>query len=191
MSVQAEPETPLAAAMLAARDIMIPKTENDWHGVWLARVCRTTSHELGHCVGIGHCIYYSCAMQGSATVAEDIRQPPYLCPVCLKKVSYSFAGEPAIKTRGPEKEKRSLEAEAAWVIASYRKMSAYCEERKSVAMFGALHAWLEARLKELDARNGGTNGAAKGQTQNTEDEDEDEDMADDSSLIFMGSTQRN
>ena len=56
-------------------------------GLWLGRLCRTASHELGHCFGIDHCVYYSCAMQGSASVVEDARQPPYLCPVDLGKIS--------------------------------------------------------------------------------------------------------
>lgn len=189
LSIKADPETPMAAAMLAARDTLVPKSRDDWYGLWLARVCRTTSHELGHCVGIGHCVYFSCAMQGSATVAEDIRQPPYLCPVCLKKMAFSLAGEPAIKSRGLEREKRSLAAEAEWVVASYRRMSAYCEERKSVGMFGALHAWLEARLKELDVDCDEVNGVVNG-TMNGHTQQEDEEMGDDS-VIFLGSKERN
>lgn len=54
--------------------------------LWLSRVCRTASHELGHCFGIDHCIYHACVMQGSASLREDVRQPPYLCPVDLAKV---------------------------------------------------------------------------------------------------------
>ena len=54
-------------------------------GLWLARMCRTVSHELGHCFGIDHCVYYACVMQGSASLAEDARQPAYLCPVDLAK----------------------------------------------------------------------------------------------------------
>jgi archaemetzincin len=55
--------------------------------LWLSRMCRTASHELGHCFGIDHCVYYACIMQGSASLSEDTRQPPYLCPVdCAKLV---------------------------------------------------------------------------------------------------------
>ncbi|KAL4945785.1 hypothetical protein BDV06DRAFT_229965 [Aspergillus oleicola] len=54
--------------------------------LWLSRTLRTTSHELSHCFGLDHCVYYACIMQGSASLAEDARQPPYLCPVDLAKV---------------------------------------------------------------------------------------------------------
>lgn len=54
--------------------------------LYLSRICRTASHELGHCFGIDHCVFYACSMQGSASLAEDARQPPYLCPVDLAKI---------------------------------------------------------------------------------------------------------
>ncbi|KAL8773892.1 MAG: hypothetical protein Q9209_001322 [Squamulea sp. 1 TL-2023] len=54
--------------------------------LWLIRTALTSAHELGHCFGLDHCVYYACCMQGSASLAEDARQPPYLCPVCEEKV---------------------------------------------------------------------------------------------------------
>jgi len=35
----------------------------------LFRLCRTTSHELGHCFGLDHCMYKACVMQGSGSAA--------------------------------------------------------------------------------------------------------------------------
>ncbi|KAG6995714.1 hypothetical protein G7Y79_00042g078190 [Physcia stellaris] len=58
----------------------------DYHNLWLGRLCRTASHELGHCFGMAHCVYYACVMQSTASLAEDARQPPYLCPVDLAKL---------------------------------------------------------------------------------------------------------
>lgn len=55
--------------------------------LWISRVSKCSSHELGHCLGLDHCVYYACVMQGSASVAEGERQPFYLCPVCESKVN--------------------------------------------------------------------------------------------------------
>ena len=43
-------------------------------------------HELGHLLGLDHCIFYDCCMNGSGHLEEDFRQPLFLCPVCLKKL---------------------------------------------------------------------------------------------------------
>ena len=60
--------------------------------LWLSRVCKTASHELGHCFGLDHCTYYACVMQGTAGLGEDSRQPPYLCPVDLAKLLRATGG---------------------------------------------------------------------------------------------------
>lgn len=96
-------------------------------GLWLGRVCRTAAHELGHCLGLDHCIYYACAMQGSASIAEDARQPPYLCPVDLAKV---------LQVTGTSTEQR------------YTALLEFCVEHEEAQLFVAFAAWLRARLVE-------------------------------------------
>lgn len=59
----------------------------------LIRASLTAAHELGHCFGMDHCVYYACCMQGSASLAEDARQPPYLCLVCEQKVLLATGGD--------------------------------------------------------------------------------------------------
>ncbi|KAL4951359.1 hypothetical protein BDW69DRAFT_196528 [Aspergillus filifer] len=95
---------------------------------WLYRTLRTISHEICHCFGLDHCVYYACIMQGSARLAEDARQPPYLCPVDLAKV---LAATGATLTERDEKllaicERDDLNGEsgfmtfAGWLRASLR-----------------------------------------------------------------------
>ena len=95
---------------------------------WLARICRTASHELGHCFGIDHCVYFACVMQGTASLREDARQPPYLCPIDLSKV---------------------LQATGADIKERYRVLVDFCDNHTDSDMFVAYGAWLRARLLEV------------------------------------------
>jgi archaemetzincin len=100
-------------------------------GLWLGRVCRTASHELGHCFGIDHCVYYACAMQGTANMIEDARQPPYLCPVDLAKV---------------------LRATGADEKARYEKLLQFCKKHDEAHLFNAFGAWIRGRI-EISTEN--------------------------------------
>ena len=97
--------------------------------LWLGRVCRTASHELGHCFGIDHCVYYACVMQSSASLAEDARQPLYLCPVDLAKLHHATGTD----TR-----------------EHYTALLAFCEQHGEGAMFAASAAWIHAQMWGLD-----------------------------------------
>ncbi|KAG7392762.1 Archaemetzincin-1 [Phytophthora pseudosyringae] len=104
----------------------IPESSQSDAALWLARFCRTASHELAHCFGIDHCVYYACSMQGSAGLSEDARQPPYLCPVDLAKM---------------------LHATGADSTERYKALLAFCErfeERDRTLV--AFSAWLSAEL---------------------------------------------
>ncbi len=98
-------------------------------GLWLGRVCRTASHELGHCFGIDHCMYYACVMQGSSSLIEDARQPPYLCPVDLAKLLHATGADPSER---------------------YQALLAFCNEHGNTHLFVAFTAWLKGRLREVD-----------------------------------------
>ena len=52
----------------------------------LQRSCKLLVHEIGHLLGIDHCVYYDCCMNGSGHLQEDFRQPIHLCPVDLHKL---------------------------------------------------------------------------------------------------------
>ncbi|KAK4897429.1 hypothetical protein LTR27_004949 [Elasticomyces elasticus] len=121
-------ETTMGAALKAHVVTLDPanaQSPEQLRSLWLARVCKTASHELGHCFGMDHCIYYACVMQGTAGLSEDARQPPYLCPVdTAKLLAATGAGE------------------QAWL----RALSDYCERFTQDAMFGAFAAWLRVRM---------------------------------------------
>ncbi|KAK3323218.1 hypothetical protein B0T19DRAFT_385491 [Cercophora scortea] len=132
-------ETPLGAAVKAARVLSEAKGEEDLHGLWLSRVARTVSHELGHCFTLAHCVYYACVMQSTAGVHEDLRQPPYLCAVCLAKVVRAVG---AVAEPGVDEEQI--------VIQRYRTLQKFCEGWLRVGMFAGFHAWLGKRLEMLE-----------------------------------------
>ncbi|KAJ7095771.1 hypothetical protein B0H15DRAFT_921083 [Mycena belliarum] len=92
--------------------------------LWLGRACRTASHELGHCLGIDHCVYYACAMQGTASLREDGRQPPFLCPIDLAKL---------------------LHATGSSQESAYCALLAFCDKHPHCHLFAAFAAWIRAQ----------------------------------------------
>ncbi|KAI0887753.1 uncharacterized protein GGS22DRAFT_88646 [Annulohypoxylon maeteangense] len=131
---------PLRAAVEAIRGFENSALE-DPRGLWFSRITRTVVHELGHCLGFAHCVYYACAMQSSSCMAEDLRQPPYLCPVCLGKVSHAIACE---------LEGRDEAGKYEYVKDRYRSIADFCDSWKHVGLFAGYGAWLRARLEQLD-----------------------------------------
>jgi archaemetzincin len=116
-----------------------PGKQDEMRSLWFSRLSRTASHELGHCFGIAHCVYYACNMQGCAGMKEDLRQPPYLCPVCEAKVGRGIAGE----LRGGKEE------QVVWVKARNEALGGFVRGLEGRgwggAMWTGLEAWVEAR----------------------------------------------
>ena len=52
----------------------------------LQHSCKLVVHEMAHLLGVDHCIFYECCMNGSGHLTEDFRQPMFLCPVDLHKL---------------------------------------------------------------------------------------------------------
>jgi archaemetzincin len=73
-------------------------------------------------------------MQGSASPAEDVRQPPYLCPVDLAKV---------LRATGADMDKR------------YTALLGFCEEHGEDAMFAAFATWIRTRMLEVQDEQDG------------------------------------
>ncbi|KAJ8524812.1 hypothetical protein ON010_g16304 [Phytophthora cinnamomi] len=120
------PISPSAMQAAVRAFASVPASAQSDSALWLARFCRTASHELGHCFGIDHCVYYACSMQGSAGLSEDARQPPYLCPVDLSKILHATGADPSER---------------------YRALLEFCERFESQdRTFAAFSAWLRHRL---------------------------------------------
>ena len=100
--------------------------------LWLSRLCRTVCHELGHCLGIDHCMYYACSMQGSASLAEDSRQPPYLCAVDLAKLLRATRTSPTDR---------------------YEALATFCSSHPGVHIFVAYEAWIRDRLRQMQEQS--------------------------------------
>ena len=58
------------------------------YALYLRRLMRTATHELGHMFSLKHCIEYKCLMNGSNSLSEADTKPLWLCPNCLAKISW-------------------------------------------------------------------------------------------------------
>ncbi|KAL9106704.1 MAG: hypothetical protein Q9227_008273 [Pyrenula ochraceoflavens] len=85
------PKSPMTLA-LSSHTSSFPLSEHGLSSIYLSRTCRLASHELGHTLGMDHCTWYACVMQGTGSAAEDARQPMYLCPVHGRMVDEVTAG---------------------------------------------------------------------------------------------------
>ncbi|KAG6831339.1 hypothetical protein H0H92_011254 [Tricholoma furcatifolium] len=121
------PCSPMHAAVAAFKSYHLSSSPSSaaLSALWLSRVCRTASHELGHCFGIEHCVYYACSMQASASLAEDARQPPYICPIDLAKV---------------------LHATGVSAESRYETILEFCERHGEEQLFASYAAWIRGLL---------------------------------------------
>jgi archaemetzincin len=137
-----------AAATAAAAANPPPATPAVLTALWAQRVAVTAMHELGHCLGLDHCIYYSCFM------GENEGQAPYACPVCLRKLLCAVGGD-ALPC-----------ADAAPALRHYASLQAFCAapEQRVSPYWAALGAWCGGRLAELGggAPGAGPSGAGAG-----------------------------
>lgn len=129
-------------AAMATKSITDPKQASP--ALWFSRVARTVSHELGHCFGMAHCVYYACNMQGTAGMSEDVRQPPYLCPVCEAKVAHAIKSELQV---GKDEDKRGWTRERCEATRGF--CAELCASDMHTSMWQGLDAWLAARLEAL------------------------------------------
>ncbi|KND93778.1 Archaemetzincin-2 [Tolypocladium ophioglossoides CBS 100239] len=139
-----------AAARASASTLQHPDPEK-LSTEWMSRIVQTVSHELGHCLGLDHCVYFACVMQGAGSTAEGVRQPPYFCPVCLEKVVTGI-GEGLVEGwNDPGLEVDKQPRRSRFVRERYEALRRVCErlnDRKDSRMFVGYQAWLESVLEQ-------------------------------------------
>lgn len=123
---------PIRAAVAAFQAAGTLSEPEALHGLWLFCVARTASHELGHCFGMDHCVYYACVMQGTASIAEDCRQPPYLCPVCATKRARAVR-----EVSSPQEFD-----DRQYSRAANEELARWCEKWNHVGVWAGFEAWL-------------------------------------------------
>ncbi|KAF3930995.1 Archaemetzincin-2 [Dactylellina cionopaga] len=137
--------TPMQRALVAhAADHTGVKHSEHARTIWLSRLCKTASHELLHCFGLDHCVYYACAMQGTASIVEDTRQPFYLCPVDQAKLKEAIAGK--------DHDVRDM-GKVAWELGWCKRMKVVCDaviERDISVGWRGIVGWLDGRIAELE-----------------------------------------
>jgi archaemetzincin len=81
------------------------------------RLAKIMLHELGHMVGMPHCVWNHCLMNGSNDLTEADRAPLFLGPVCLHKLLWATDQTPTERYRvlAEAYTRHGLDAEAAWV----------------------------------------------------------------------------
>jgi archaemetzincin len=77
-------------------------------------------------VGLTHCIYFNCLMNGSNHLAESDRRPLHLCPVCLRKLQFSveFGVAQRYEALTPFYRHVGFDDEARWIARRLERIRA-------------------------------------------------------------------
>lgn len=81
------------------------------------RALRTLTHEAGHMLGMRHCPWYECAMNGSNSLSESDASPLHLCPIDLRKLQLAtdVSLEQRYQALAPRYQAHGLLQDAAFV----------------------------------------------------------------------------
>jgi archaemetzincin len=56
----------------------------------------TATHETGHILGLHHCVFHECNLNGSNHLEEASTTPTPLCPMCLRKLCWNLQLDPVV-----------------------------------------------------------------------------------------------
>ncbi|MGH9158888.1 MAG: archaemetzincin [Vicinamibacteraceae bacterium] len=94
----------------------------------LCRSCKVLAHEVGHMLGMLHCVFFSCLMNGSNSLAESDGRPLHLCPVDLRKLQWLLGFD---------------------IVERYRHLLAFWRD---VGVTAEVH-WIERRLEIIEGQD--------------------------------------
>ncbi|MHC4607924.1 MAG: archaemetzincin [Planctomycetota bacterium] len=90
--------------------------------LFLRRSLDLMAHEVGHIVSVEHCIEFECVMNGSNSLRESDRQPPFLCPDDLRKLEWNL---------GFDRKERYTKLEAFWRKYGFGEQADWYRKRLS------------------------------------------------------------
>merc|ERR1719238_660058 len=67
---------------------VVSELNDDEKIMMLRRSLNVMVHETGHMMGLPHCVYFKCMMNGANSLEESDAQPSHTCPACLRKLHY-------------------------------------------------------------------------------------------------------
>jgi archaemetzincin len=59
---------------------------------FVERALKETVHELGHTLGLGHCMRWSCVMRFSNSIFDTDKKQSFFCDQCYLQASIAIAG---------------------------------------------------------------------------------------------------
>ncbi len=88
-----------------------------FHTTSLRRSGKVICHETGHMLGLEHCIFFRCVMNGGNNLRESDARPMHACPVCLRKLQHSLGFDVVHRYEGLVNfyAASGLDREAKWV----------------------------------------------------------------------------
>lgn len=86
----------------------------------LKRLAKVAGHEIGHMLGMAHCLTYECCVNGSNSLQESDSRPIHLCPLCLRKLGWHL---------GLDLEKRYRALAAVYNELGWKKEAAFALRR--------------------------------------------------------------
>ena len=113
---------------------------------WLQYSAKTMVHEIGHCLGLKHCIYYQCLMNGSNGDDDSAAQSNQCCPVCLRKLLFALSFDEPVQPM--ERDMALLEVTHAMMNTRPTAKASKCSENEELAQDAA---WLEQRIESLNS----------------------------------------